>query len=221
MKTHFPKKQSGFTLVEIAIVLVIIGLLLGGVLKGAELIENSKVRKTISQINGVAAAYYSYLDRYSKSPGDDGPIATLQARGSSWAGVSAGNNNNSFVALNQHFASGGGEQGTFWQHLKAAGFIPGKPADTGVNAMPKNAFSGIIGITTEAVGGGLTGIKVCLSQVTGTAAASLDLQLDDGNGATGKFRARLSRHGIDDWPDNIVLAAPYSEDQYYTVCSKI
>ena len=38
------KQQSGFTLVEIAIVLVIIGLLLGGVLKGQELINSAKVK---------------------------------------------------------------------------------------------------------------------------------------------------------------------------------
>ncbi|HVS27365.1 MAG TPA: prepilin-type N-terminal cleavage/methylation domain-containing protein, partial [Burkholderiales bacterium] len=49
------RKQSGFTLIEIAIVLVIIGLLLGGVLKGQELITSARVRNLISQQDGIKA----------------------------------------------------------------------------------------------------------------------------------------------------------------------
>ena len=51
-------KQRGFTLIEIAIVLVIIGLLLGGVLKGQELITGARVRNLIGQQDGVKAAYF-------------------------------------------------------------------------------------------------------------------------------------------------------------------
>jgi prepilin-type N-terminal cleavage/methylation domain-containing protein len=87
------KAQSGFTLVEIAIVLVIIGLLLGGVLKGQELIENGRVKNAANDLNGMSAAYNSYLDRYRKLPGDDGPTATLTARGTSWTGITGGTNN--------------------------------------------------------------------------------------------------------------------------------
>ncbi|MBU4396477.1 MAG: prepilin-type N-terminal cleavage/methylation domain-containing protein, partial [Proteobacteria bacterium] len=58
------RNQKGFTLVEIAIVLVIIGLLLGGVLKGQELIENSKVKNAVNDLNGITAAYYGYVDRF-------------------------------------------------------------------------------------------------------------------------------------------------------------
>ncbi len=64
------RKQSGFTLIEIAIVLVIIGLLLGGVLKGQELITSARVRNLISQQDGVKAAYFGFLDRFRALPGD-------------------------------------------------------------------------------------------------------------------------------------------------------
>src|ERR1700704_2678945 len=64
------RKQSGFTLIEIAIVLVIIGLLLGGVLKGQELITGARVRNLISQQDGVKAAYFGFLDRFRALPGD-------------------------------------------------------------------------------------------------------------------------------------------------------
>ena len=69
------QKQSGFTLVEIAIVLVIIGLLLGGVLKGQELITQAKISNITNDINSYASAVYSYQDRYKRLPGDD-PGAT-------------------------------------------------------------------------------------------------------------------------------------------------
>ncbi|MCC7488982.1 MAG: prepilin-type N-terminal cleavage/methylation domain-containing protein, partial [Gammaproteobacteria bacterium] len=42
---NLPRQQQGFTLVEIAIVLVIIGLMIGGVLKGQEMITNAKVSR--------------------------------------------------------------------------------------------------------------------------------------------------------------------------------
>lgn len=215
-------RQSGFTLVEIAIVLVIIGLLLGGVLKGTELIENSKVKKAANELNGISAAYNSYIDRYSRVPGDDGNLAALQARGGPWASVtSAGNNNGALqVSLGQTF-NGGGENMEFWQHLKASGYIKGNPADAGQSALPRNAFGGLIGITTQSMGGGLNGVKVCLGQVPGKSAAALDNQLDDGLGQSGSIRATLGTSGTNTNPAAAALAAEYNEGNEYTVCAKI
>ena len=64
------KSMRGVTLVEIAIVLVIIGLLLGGILKGQELINNARVRSVADQQNALKAAWYSFLDRYQAIPAD-------------------------------------------------------------------------------------------------------------------------------------------------------
>src|SRR5882762_1708651 len=64
-------RQQGFTLVEIAIVLVIIGLLLGGILKGQEMITQAKIKNVIADFSGVSAAYHGYQDRYRAIPGDD------------------------------------------------------------------------------------------------------------------------------------------------------
>src|SRR5450830_105374 len=65
------KKQSGFTLIELAIVLVIIGLLLGGVLKGQELINSAKVKNMASDFKNVQVYIYGYQDKYKALPGDD------------------------------------------------------------------------------------------------------------------------------------------------------
>src|SRR5690606_16799313 len=145
--------QSGFTLVEIAIVLVIIGLLLGGVLKGTELIDNAKVKKAANELNGMNAAYYAYLDRYSRIPGDDGNLTTLQRRGGSWAIVGAAGDSDGLLEVTaaQSF-TGAGENAAFWQHLKAAGFISGDPSLGGLNALPRNAFGGLLGVTNAPVG---------------------------------------------------------------------
>src|SRR6266568_6201179 len=68
---HGRSDQAGFTLVEIAIVLVIIGLLLGGILKGQEMITQARIKNVINDFNGITAAVNSYQDRYRALPGDD------------------------------------------------------------------------------------------------------------------------------------------------------
>lgn len=217
------KKQGGFTLVEIAVVLVIIGLLLGAILQGTELIENSRIKKASSDISSVSAAYVSYQDRYKRLPGDDGPnLATLTGRGGDWATVTQFGNNNGVLTANLNNTwNGGGEHDNFWQHLRAAGYIAGNPADAGATSQPKNAWGGLMGITAQAMGGGLNGLKLCLSQVPGKAAAALDLQIDDGLGNSGSMRATLGASGVNTNPTNVALAAPYDESNVYTICSII
>ena len=69
-----PRKQAGFTLVEIAIVLVIIGLLLGGVLKGQELINSAKVKNFATDFRNIPLFIYGYQDKFKSLPGDDGQV---------------------------------------------------------------------------------------------------------------------------------------------------
>src|SRR4051794_41514508 len=83
-------RNKGFTLVEIAIVLVIIGLLLGGILKGQEMITQAKIKNSIADFSGISAAYYGYQDRYRAIPGDDLNAAT---RWTTPTAATAGNGN--------------------------------------------------------------------------------------------------------------------------------
>src|ERR1700752_3577159 len=113
------KLSKGFTLIEIAIVLVIIGLLLGGVLKGQELITAARVRNLISQQDGVKAAYFGFLDRYRALPGDYSQASATIACGA--LNCQNGNNNGRIETA----AVGGGidEHIAVWEHLSRAGFI--------------------------------------------------------------------------------------------------
>ena len=63
MNVRSSARQTGFTLVEIAIVLVIIGILLVGVLQGQEMIQNSRIKSAKAGMDGVANAYNAYVDR--------------------------------------------------------------------------------------------------------------------------------------------------------------
>ena len=161
------KKNSGFTLIEIAIVLVIIGLLLGGVLKGQEMMTNAKIKRVSNDFNGISAAVFSYLDRYSFLPGDD-----LNAK-SRWGDGASDGDGNGLVD--------DAEQADVWGHLHLSGLISG----TGTQA-PNHAFGGAIRIQNE--GAGLSGAVICMLNMPGKTAEIIDRQVDDGNGNTGEFR---------------------------------
>ena len=205
---------------------MIIGLLLGGVLQGQQLIENSRVRSATNDFNGVAAGAFSYQDRYGRMPGDDnagttGDNTAIRARGDNWATTVAGNGNGAVDAALASTFTGAEEAGDFFQQMRAAGFVGGDAALIDANALPVNSFGGLIGITTAAMGGGLTGTKICMSNVSGSAAIALDTQLDDGAGAKGRMRATLNKGATSEVPTNTALAAPYSEDDLYSICYRI
>jgi len=219
MKQVVRTKQQGFTLVEIAVVLVIIGALLGGVLQGTKLIENSKVKKAVGEVNGIAAAYNAYQDKYGRQPGDDGNVAAVRARGGDWAAVPRAGNRNGAVQVNANVTfTGANENWAFWQHLRAAGLITGDhTANTGATVFPTNAFGGRIGVTNASVMGGLNGLKVCLSQVPGSSALAIDSQMDDGNPDSGRLRATTGAAGTNTAPG--AVAATYVETGVYSLCS--
>ena len=134
-------RQQGFTLVEIAIVLVIIGLLLGGILKGQEMITQAKIKNAISDYSGISAAYHGYNDRYRAIPGDDpGAAARWAATPVAQSGTGDGQVSGTYNAAT---ASPEPESRNFWDHLRRAGFVAG----SGFN-QPFNAVTGMIGVQT-------------------------------------------------------------------------
>ena len=215
-------QQKGFTLVEIAIVLVIIGLLLGGVLKGQELITQAKIKNIANDLNGMAAAIYGYQDRYKKFPGDDNGAAAR------WLDPAATNGNGDGQIggeLNSNAA--GVESREFWQHLRLAGFVGG---DTATKDQPNNSVGGIVGVQSNAGPINtpeLASLVVCSSNLPGKVANAIDAQFDDGVSARGVVRGYTQANSVvangGANPSRAASAANYIDDgvTLYTICKSL
>jgi prepilin-type N-terminal cleavage/methylation domain-containing protein len=184
------KKQTGFTLVEIAIVLVIVGLLIGGVLKGQEMITNAKLKRMESDNAGIAAAMFSYQDRYLQLPGDDSDV---QARFSIYTDATyapAAATAQSGTIDGTWNTTGGSspyaETQLFWAHLRASGLVPGGGEDV---TLATNAYGGQIGIQDGALN--LSGHVTIFGQIEGPIAKIMEARLDDGKPDAGRIMSNI------------------------------
>jgi len=183
------RNQSGFTLIEIAIVLVIIGLLLGGVLKGQELINSAKVKNMATDFKNIPIYIYGYQDKYKALPGDD-------AAAVAHVGAPVGDigNGNGVIEGQWKPAALTDETAIFWEHVRLAGLAAGTTTvsiTAGNSYIPTNAVGGQIGITNAAQSP-IIGMKgsyiVCSNAIAGKYARQLDSTLDDGNTTTGSLQ---------------------------------
>ena len=178
------QSNKGFTLVEIAIVLVIVGLLIGGVLKGQEMITNAKLKRIESDNAGIAAAMFSYQDRYLQLPGDDdgatGRFDTLTV-------ITDNGNNTGLIEGDWNSATVTDETILFWKHLRASGLVPGGATDT---TLPSNAYGGKIGVHDGALGIG--GHVLVFGALEGTIAKILEARLDDAFSYAGRVRGEVT-----------------------------
>lgn len=213
--------QGGFTLVEIAIVLVIIGLLLGGVLKGQELITQAKIKNVSNDLNGLTVAIYGYQDRYKRLPGDD-PGQTRWSIGTTALTVAKDQGDGDNV-LAGGYASTTNDDETrkFWLNLRLAGFVAGDTSSiANGSTQPLNAAGGIIGV--QSGGLGLSGTIVCAGSLPAKIAQALDSQMDDGNATSGSVRAILetaSRMAVDSAKPTVNYADNGSN--LYILCKNI
>ena len=191
------KKQSGFTLVEIAIVLVIIGLLLGGILKGQELINSARVRNMADQNSGIQAAYFGFIDRYRQVPGD-----WLATNASQAIGVTVNLPTAAATTGNGRIDNTTMEAAAVWEQLAKSQFLGGgftpATADPGDEATyvsaavaPANAFNGALILTRNAGYAGTASSRLNLHMgrnVPVSIARELDVKVDDGLPNTGVLR---------------------------------
>lgn len=221
------KGQAGFTLVEIAIVLVIIGLLLGGVLKGQELIEQSKIKRTVNDFNSITAAIYTYQDRYNALPGDDpNAAARWTTLGTAAYAASNGNGGSTYApaTLANVLAGGANESGNAWQHLRAAGLVNGDLSTAALSQLPeKTPFGSNYGIGLGVTAFGFGVVPAFCASLPSKAAETLDRQLDDGNPATGNIRANAPNAAFNQAPvaANTAAYIDVAATPWFTVCKKI
>jgi prepilin-type N-terminal cleavage/methylation domain-containing protein len=230
-------KQSGFTLVEIAIVLVIIGLLLGGVLKGQELINSAKVKNMINDFRTVSSLVYSYQDRFKAFPGDQ-----LQAQLDS----AFGSGNGTQCTLTANLCVPGNarldgdwnstttgksrlrlthETFVFWQHVRLANLATGATATNDPTSRTEKRRRWSIGVESGLDSSGaaapfIQGMRgsfyVCSGGILGRYVRQIDTTMDDGNTAGGNVRAvaaNATRNATAIETSNI------NEGQQYIVCA--
>lgn len=214
---HFARRQSGFTLIEIAIVLVIIGLLLGGILKGQELINSARVKNLATDFRNIPVFIYGYQDKFKALPGDDKYAAThvgtttFTPGAGNGDGIIGGNWNDPATATTS-------ESVLFWQHIRAAGLAPGPTDLAAGDFAPNNALGGRIGIQSAKPFTSMNSgtYFICSAGISGKFAKQLDSQLDDGVANTGSMQSGLTADGT-----TTASATALDDATTYTVCMGI
>jgi len=229
------RNQSGFTLIEIAIVLVIIGLLLGGVLKGQELINSARVKNLATDFRNIPVFIYGYQDKFKAIPGDDTGVVTHVGATGTLATTPATKQGNGVIDGLWNSQTSTDESYLFWQHVRLAGLAPGVTTIPGAPAVgdgyhPVNAAGGEIGIQSNngtfatitsnaagTAGTGMTGTYIICSQgILGKFVKQLDTTMDDGNTDTGSLRtADPAAAG------KSIATASIADGTSYTVCMGI
>lgn len=144
-------KKHGFSLVELAIVLVILGLLAGGVISGQSLIKAASLRATLTQISDISVATNSFREKYFGLPGD------LNNAASFWTSTSSGNGNG-VIETSSGCSAGkesdpdcdwfNGERARFFSQLGLAGLTNGYDTSStlgkGFPAVKANPKTGMI-----------------------------------------------------------------------------
>jgi hypothetical protein len=202
--------------VELAIVLVIIGLVLGGVLKGQEMVAQAKVKHVISDFSGISAAYYGYHDRYRAMPGDD-PNAAVR-----WPGAVSGSGNGQ-VDGKYNSQLDTAESRLWWNHLRRAGFVAGEGS-----RQPFNVLAGLIGVQSGDGGspvgpalGGFVSLLVCSANLHDKIAIAVDVQIDDGAPSTGAVRGQMHTSPNPDISSAAASAYAETGTNVYTLCRAV
>jgi len=223
------KKQMGFTLVEIAIVLVIIGLLLGGVLKGQELVNSAKVKNIANDFRSIATFVYAYQDKYRALPGDDPQVVAHVGATATVSGTLCSTPSPSPCAgdarINGAWDSAAAtESFLFWQHVRMANLASGPTATNAVDYLPRNADGGPLGVTGDPVSTVVpnpwpANFYVCSAGIQGRFARQIDTTIDDGNTTTGTVRVLgTAAGGTLPSSGTFYAVTPADDATLYTVC---
>lgn len=215
------RARRAFTLVELSIVLVIIGLIIGGVLTGQQIIQNARINNAVNGIQAYQAQYQTYAQNYGSPPGDDPSALTRFPSLTQISNVSNGNGDGvigTSTSFDTTSTTGtAAESLSIWAHLRAAGLVKNQVTNGTTAIQPPNPFGGIYGFQNGAFGVFTTTV-LCMNKVAAGAAQAIDARLDDGAPDAGSIQGTVYT-GVG--KSDAAPATTYSNDNTYTVCVKM
>ncbi|SDI49641.1 type II secretion system protein [Propionivibrio dicarboxylicus] len=213
-----PMPDLGFSLIEMAIVLVIIGLLLSGILKGQELIDSTKAKALGNDFRTIPLLLYSYQDKFRAIPGDDpGARAHLGATAGLLTPTPETLGNGRIEGLYNSSAATD-ESLAFWQHIRLANLASGPIDFSTATALPRNTQGGRLGIQSATPIVGMTGaFFACSDAIPGKLAKQIDIALDDG--ATDNGSVRTMTTGYNGAEKRGEPTESIANETPYTVCA--
>lgn len=214
------KSNRGFTLVELSIVLVIIGLIIGGVLTGQQIIQNARITNALNAIQAYQAQFQTYQQNFGALPGDD-PAALVRFPNVSTQQGNGNGNGNGILDGDFDSISATSETRLAWAHLRAAGLVKNQvTSSSSIAIQPPNPFGGIFGFQNGAFSGAFNSRVLCLNSVPAAAAQAIDTQLDDGQPNSGSIMA-MAGTGVVGEVANGTIVTTYGGAQTYTMCIRM
>jgi hypothetical protein len=218
---NFSRHERGATIAELAIGAMLLGIVIGMVLKGGVMIDIMKAQMVVGQLPRFQLNVQSYREDFRSLPGDDPAAERIWQRSPAMTRMA----DDSLVLLvgnarieGKLFDLGNpaGEQFAAWRDLRYGGYIDGDPMLEGLSALPENPFGGFYAFDEGNMG--QKRLSLCATKIPGRAALIVDQKLDDGRINAGKVVA-TSKFSIEDknhfeTPDT----EPYNIEKEYIIC---
>jgi prepilin-type N-terminal cleavage/methylation domain-containing protein len=218
LEAPLTRHRAGFTLVELAITLAVTGILIGGAIKGQEMITNTQLKKIEKDNMELSVAIDAYQDRYRALPGDDSHVDSrfsMYSDGINDPAADDINGNGDGWIDGNWIGTANSETANLWKHLRAAGLIQGDGDD---DTPPKNVFNGEIGVRDNSLQ--IAGRVMVLGQVNSRVAAYLESRHDDNNPSSGGIQSDLSAP-LMDATGGSTAGTSYSESSRYFMAIKL